>query len=84
MQDMRLLRIAQSHLKAGNSQAACSVLHAVRFPYVSADVQLSMLESSTEAQFAQTDLKLNDFKDAKSAVNKLNVIAGSYASIVQR
>jgi hypothetical protein len=84
MQDMRLLRTAQSYLKAGNSQAACEVLPAVRFPYVSANVQLPVLESSTQTQIALTDLQLNDFKDAKSEVNKININAGSYASIVQQ
>lgn len=84
MQDMRLLRMAQSHLKAGNSQAACSELSAVRFPYVSASAQLPILKSSTQAHLALSDLQLNDFQDAKSEVNRIPVYTGSYASIVQQ
>ena len=84
MQDMRLLKMAESNLKTGNSQAACSELSAVRFPYVSANAQVSVGESAADANHALMNLQVNEFDDAMDNVNDFNVNASTYASIVQQ
>ena len=83
MQDMRLLKMAESNLKAGNSQAACSELSAVRFPYVSANAQLTVDESAAEANHALMNLQVDEFDDAVDDVKDFTVNANTYASIVQ-
>lgn len=84
MQDMRLLKMAESNLKSGNSQAACSELSAVRFPYVSANLQLSLNKTETEAHQALTNAQSHKVSDAIAELNKFDVETGSFASIFQQ
>jgi len=83
MQDMRLLKMAEADLKAGESHAACSVLSAVRFPYVSANAQIPLQISAQEANQALKYLKLNEVESAMTDINRFNVTTASYASITQ-
>jgi hypothetical protein len=83
MQDMRLLRMAVANLKAGKSHAACSELSAVRFPYVSADAQLTISKMEKEVRGALTNLQLHKSHVAMADIDKFTVTAGSYASIFQ-
>lgn len=82
MQDMRLLQMARSDLKSGNSTAACSKMSAVRFPYVTANVQLPITKAEDDANHALTDLNLNNYGKAMDDINKLSITASTYASIV--
>jgi hypothetical protein len=84
MQDMRLLKMAESNLKSGNSQAACSKLSAVRFPYVSANAQLSLSKTETEAQQALANVQSHKIDDAITDINNLTVETASYAGIFQQ
>ena len=84
MQDMRLLGMAESNLKAGNSHAACSELSAVRFPYVSANAQLSVNETAAETHHALKNLHSHKFDNAMADINKFTVKAAAYASIFQQ
>jgi hypothetical protein len=84
MQDMRLLRMAESNLKAGNNQAACSVLSAVRFPYVSAIAQFSVSKTDSVAHHALTNLQSHKFDNAMANINNFTVKTATYASIFQQ
>ncbi|MGD8569646.1 MAG: hypothetical protein PVJ39_16290 [Gammaproteobacteria bacterium] len=82
MQDMRLLRMAKSDLQSGNSTAACSKLSAVRFPYVSANVQLPITKAESDANQALAAINLNNYGKAMDDINRLPLTASTYASIV--
>lgn len=84
MQDMRLLKMAESNLKTGNSQAACSELSAVRFPYVSANAQFSLAKTETQARHALTNVQSHHIGNAITDLNKFDVETGSYTSIFQQ
>lgn len=81
MQDMRLLRMAETSLKHGDSDAALRHLSAVRFPYVTANVQLSTDDSMAIAERVNRDLQNDDTYDAAFDAQEFNVDAHAYASL---
>jgi hypothetical protein len=84
MLDMRLLRMAVDNLKTGESRAACYELSAVRFPYVSANAQLTANKMTEEVHRALTNLQSHKPTKAMADLNKFTVTAVTYASIVQQ
>lgn len=84
MQDMRLLRMAETNFKNGDSNAAFRDLSAVRFPYVTANVQLSTDDAVAIAAHVNQDLKNKDAHaaafDAGQFTAKAHASAGLFDS----
>jgi hypothetical protein len=81
MQDMRLLRSAETDLQKGDTKAARRELSGVRFPYVTANVQFSPDRSEAIADRVTLDLQRDHPGDAKFDAEQLTVNAHAYASL---
>ena len=81
MWDMRLLKMAETSLKKGDSNAAYQRLSAVRFPFVTANVQVSAAKTMAVAELVNRELKYSDASDAAFDAKKFTVDAHAYASL---
>jgi hypothetical protein len=81
MWDMRLLKMAQTSLNNGDSDAAYQRLSAVRFPFVTASLMVSTDKTMDVAELVTRELKYSDASDAAFDAKKFTVQAHASASL---
>lgn len=81
MQDMRLLRMAEASLKKGDSDSARRDISAVRFPYVTANLELSANESMAIADRIKQNLKQGNTYEAAFDTEEFSVDAHARAGL---
>jgi len=81
MQDMRLLRMAETSLKQGDSDTARREISAVRFPYVTANLELSTTESAAIAERIKLNLQQGNTYNAAFDAEEFTVDAHARAGL---